>query len=245
EVDGEGEPVTVVAHGLTNSCKDLAMLTPLIAGSKVRFCFRGHGESDAPATGYRFTDFASDLEAVAAAFGATRAVGTSLGAGAICRLLSEDPARFEKLVFLLPAGLDVPLDDSGAFLETAEILETYPKDEAIERILARHDSIERYTQMPWMREASELIWADVNPKAAAQAIREVIRDSPVADRELLRPVQAPALIVCAENDPIHPVVIGEMLAEVLPNAELHVLRDHAALLEAIPMLVGRAQEILA
>jgi len=41
EVDGEGEPVTVVAHGLTNNCRELAALTPIVPGTKVRFDFRG------------------------------------------------------------------------------------------------------------------------------------------------------------------------------------------------------------
>ena len=245
EVDGEGDPISVLAHGLTNSCKELAMLTPMIAGTKVRFCFRGHGESDAPASGYGFAEFASDLDAVASAYGATRAVGTSLGAGAICRLLESDPERFDKMVFLLPAGVDVPLDDTGHFVRIAEILENHPKEEAIEMILGRPDSEARYTQMPWAREMSEIIWNDVNPEAAARAIREIVRDTPVRDRESLRRVEAPVLIVCSDNDPIHPVIVGEVLADVLPNAELHVFDDQIALLEAIPMLVARAQEFLA
>ena len=56
EVDGEGDPVTILAHGITNSCRELAQLTPLFPGSKVRFCFRGHGHSSAPERGYRFAD---------------------------------------------------------------------------------------------------------------------------------------------------------------------------------------------
>ena len=28
EVDGAGEPVTILAHGLTNSCRELAPFTP-------------------------------------------------------------------------------------------------------------------------------------------------------------------------------------------------------------------------
>ena len=76
EVDGEGEPVTVLAHGLTNTCRELARITPLVPGTKVRFCFRGHGHSTSPATGYRYADFARDLDAVATEYGATRAVGT-------------------------------------------------------------------------------------------------------------------------------------------------------------------------
>ncbi|HEY6568512.1 MAG TPA: hypothetical protein VI341_13430, partial [Actinomycetota bacterium] len=43
DVDGAGAPVTVFAHGLTNSCMELAAFTPLAPGTKVRFCFRGHG----------------------------------------------------------------------------------------------------------------------------------------------------------------------------------------------------------
>lgn len=245
EVDGEGAPVSVLAHGLTNSCKELAMLTPMIDGTKVRFCFRGHGESDAPEAGYGFGDFASDLEAVASAHGATRAIGTSLGAGAICRLLESDPARFERMIFLLPAGVDVALDDSGHFVRTAEILETHPKEEAIELILGHPDSEARYAQMPWAREISEVIWNDVNPAAAARAIREIVRDTPVSDRETLRRVEAPVMIVCCDDDPIHPVIVGEILADVLPNAELLVYADQLALLEAIPALIGRARGFLA
>jgi hypothetical protein len=45
EVEGSGDPVTVYAHGLTNSCRELAMLTPMMPGTNVRFCFRGHGHS--------------------------------------------------------------------------------------------------------------------------------------------------------------------------------------------------------
>ena len=78
EVDGDGPPVTVLAHGLTNSCRELAQLTPLVPGTKVRFCFRGHGHSSSPEHGYRFADFARDVDAVAEAYGATIAFGTSL-----------------------------------------------------------------------------------------------------------------------------------------------------------------------
>src|SRR5438067_13339073 len=136
EVDGEGEPVSVLAHGLTNTCRELARLTPFVPGTKVRFCFRGHGHSTSPQTGYSFEDFAGDVEAVADAFGARRAVGTSLGAGALCRLLATKPDRFERLVFLLPAGLDRPFREEDRFIRTAELLETKPCEEAIDASLS-------------------------------------------------------------------------------------------------------------
>ena len=108
EVDGSGDPIMVLAHGLTNSCRELSRLTPFVPGTKVRFCFRGHGHSSSPEHGYLFADFARDVEAVADAYGANVALGTSLGAGAIANLVARKPTRFQKLIFLLPAGLDLP-----------------------------------------------------------------------------------------------------------------------------------------
>ncbi len=244
DVDGHGDPVTVFAHGLTNSCRELALLAPMLGGTNVRFCFRGHGHSDAPESGYRFADFASDLDAVAREYGATRAVGTSLGAGAICSLLADEPDRFERLVFLLPAGVDVIMEDGERFSATADILESYPKDEAIAKIMGQPDVLERYTEMPWMAEMAQAIWEDVDPKATAQAIREVIRDTPVTDRDLLRAVQTPALIICRANDPVHPVIVGEILADVMPNADLRVFSTDDELFGAIPALIAEAREFL-
>ncbi|MBI3648670.1 MAG: alpha/beta hydrolase [Actinobacteria bacterium] len=242
ELDGEGAPVTVFAHGLTNSCKELAAFTPALAGTKVRFCFRGHGHSSAPERGYLFADFARDLEKVADEYGATRAVGTSLGAGAICNLLTREPARFERLVFLLPAALDLPFQHEDMFLRTAEILETYPKDEAIERILSR--GAERYEERPWLREFDLLLWQDMNPVGVARAIREVVQDRAVRDREALRVVEAPTLIISHEGDSIHPAEVGRALAGLMPRSELIVLDSEEELLASIPVLVEKVAGFL-
>lgn len=244
EVDGEGEPVTVFAHGLTNSCRELAAFAPMMPGSTVRFCFRGHGHSSTPASGYRFSDFAHDLEAVAAAFGATRAVGTSLGAGAICNVLARDPARFERLVFLLPAALDVAFEGRESLLRTAELLETLPEQEAIEAILSDGGRPKRYEESPWLRDFDLALWEEMNPIGVARAIREVVNDVAVEDRESLRRVEAPVLIVCREGDPIHPAELGRILASLMPSAELIVAASEQELVASIPLLVGRIAEFL-
>jgi pimeloyl-ACP methyl ester carboxylesterase len=244
EVDGDGEPITVLAHGLTNSCRELSAFTPMVGGTKVRFCFRGHGHSSAPSSGYRFADFASDLDAVARAYGATRAVGTSLGAGAILHLLERDPERFARIILLLPAGLDVPLSDPDGFLATAGVLETMPKDDAVEAILSDPARVQGYLRQPWLRDFDLALWADTNPQGLARAIREVVRDHPVTDRASLRRVLAPVMIICREGDWIHPAELGRVLAELLPNAELVVFADDSELIAAVPALVGRVAEFL-
>ena len=137
EVEGEGEPVSVLAHGLTSSCLELARLTPFVPGTKVRFCFRGHGHSSSPESGYRFADFARDVLAVADAYGADVGFGTSLGAGAISHLVTHhDPNRFKKLVFLLHAGLDRPFRNTLRLLRMAELVEGKSRYEAVQTVLS-------------------------------------------------------------------------------------------------------------
>ena len=242
EVDGAGEPVTVLAHGLTNSCRELAPFTPSLSGTAVRFCFRGHGHSSAPERGYRFEDLGSDLDAVARAYGARNAVGTSMGAGAIMSLLEHDPARFERIVMLLPASLDLPFSNPERFDEISDLLESYPKDEAIERILGT--SPERYEAAPWLRELDLLLWEDMNPVGVARAIREVVRDVSISDREVLRKVEAPVLMICREGDSIHPAALGRILDDLFPNSELLTLASEEELIASIPMLVERVRSFL-
>jgi 3-oxoadipate enol-lactonase len=246
EIDGEGDPVTVFAHGLTNSCMELAAFTPMAPGTKVRFCFRGHAHSGTPEPGhYRFSDFAADLDAVAETYGATRAVGTSLGQGAITHLLARDPERFERIVFVMPAALDLGLADHERFDRVADLLETLPVEEAVERIVADSKRVADYAEEPWLRELDLFLWQDLNATGVARSIREITRDVAIGDRELLRRVSAPTLILCQEGDEIHPAELGRILADLLPNAELIVLGSEDELLARLPELVTRVAAFLA
>jgi 3-oxoadipate enol-lactonase len=243
EIDGEGEPVTVLAHGLTNSSQELAAFTPLVAGTKVRFDFRGHGHSSVPEAGYGFADFARDLDAVANVYGARNAVGTSLGAGAICHLLGEDPARFERIVLLLPAALDVVVGGEG-FLRTASILESMPLDEAIETLLSEPGRTAKYLEAPWLRELDLLMWKDLNASGVAKALRGIVGDVAIRDRELLRKVDAPVLIIGREGDLIHPAEVSRVMADLFPNSEMILLSGEEELVASIPMLVDRVGSFL-
>lgn len=245
-VEGERDPVTVFAHGLTNSCVELAAFTPMLPGTRVRFCFRGHAHSGTPEAGhYRFADFAADVDAVATAYGATRAVGTSLGAGAITHLLGEDPDRFERNVFILPAALDVALGEHGRFDRVADLLETLPTDEAIAAIVADSSHVADYDEKPWLRELDMFLWQDLNAVGVARAIRDVTRDVAIADRELLRKVTAPTLLLCQEGDELHPIELGYLLADLMPNAELIAMGSQEELFEQLPRLVATVAAFLA
>jgi pimeloyl-ACP methyl ester carboxylesterase len=244
EVDGEGDPVSVLAHGLTNSCRELAMLTPLVPGTKVRFCFRGHGHSSSPERGYRFADFARDLDAVAAEYGAQIAFGTSLGAGAICHLVAREPDRFRKLILLLPAGLDVPFQYKDRMLRTAGLVDGKSREEAIQALLSDPERSANYLEMPWLRDFDRALLAELNPVGVPRAIREVIQDWPLEDRHDMAKVTAPTLLICREGDEIHPAIIGRILVDIMPNAELVMFEDGEHMYRSIPEIVGTVRDFV-
>lgn len=244
-MDGDGEPVTVLAHGLTNNRNELAAFTPLVPGTKVRFDFRGHGRSSSPATGYRFADFARDLDAVASAFGATVAIGTSLGAGALGNLVCRVPDRFERMVWLLPAGLDGPFSFASRYHELARDLEGRSPEEALDAVLNDPRRVAEYLATPWRIEVDRVLWQHDDPDGLARAIHGVVEDWPIADREMLRDVPIPTLVVCIDGDEIHPIELGRIVAGLLPNAELIEFADQDELFRRIPELVTRVSAFIA
>jgi pimeloyl-ACP methyl ester carboxylesterase len=245
EVEGDGEPVTVLAHGLTNNRNELAAFTPLVPGTKVRFDFRGHGHSSSPPSGYRFADLARDVDAVASAFGATVAVGTSLGAGALGNLVCRVPDRFERMVWLMPAGLDRHFSIAGRYRALAGDLEGKTPQEALDAVLNDPGRAAEYLDTPWRLEVDRVLWQHDDPDGLARAIRGAVEDWPIPDRELLRDVPIPTLIVCIEGDDIHPAELGRILAGLLPNAELLVYGGQEELFAQIPALVARVSSFIA
>jgi pimeloyl-ACP methyl ester carboxylesterase len=157
-------------------------------------------------------------------------------------LLEHDPARFDRIVMLLPASLDLPFRNPARFDGIADLLESYPKEEAIERIL--ETSRDRYERAPWLRELDLMLWEDMNPVGVARAIREVTRDTSISDREALRKVEAPVLLICREGDTIHPSELGRILDDLFPNSELVTLASEEELIASIPVLIERVRAFL-
>jgi 3-oxoadipate enol-lactonase len=228
-VAGSGDPVTVFAHGLGRTIPETRPLGSGVGGTRVFFSFRGHGRSPVPAAGFGYGELAKDLRAVADTYGATRAVATSMGAAALCRVLADDPARFERLVFFTPAVLDERRLDE-------------PRGEGVRRdVAAMLDAIaagdrEALTaavraELPTAAAAGNSGEAFVRQRVAAlldsgvaAAYRAVPGNAPPlpAGAGALRAVTAPALVLACRGDALHPVRVAERLAALLPDAALHV-----------------------
>ncbi|MBG0566847.1 alpha/beta fold hydrolase [Actinoplanes aureus] len=219
---GAGEPVTVFAHGLAGDISGTRPLGSAIAGRRVFFHFRGHGRSDVPPGPWSFEDLTSELRGVADLAGATRALGVSMGAAALCRLLGETPDRFERVVLYLPAPLDgkrsaVAVERLERLLASVESGEAAMIAEAVESELP---VAVRNTPAGWsfLRQRVEQLQRD----GLAAELESLWERPAMTDESRLRAYRGRALVIGCLGDEVHPVSWAERLAELLPGAELEV-----------------------
>lgn len=216
---GDCGPVTVFAHGLGGSVAETRPLAARVEGTRVLFDFPGHGDSDALAAGWDYDLLADALLSVADAFGATRAVGLSLGAGALLRALTRDPRRFERLAFVLPAAIDGTRRDGATdrLRVLGDAIDAGDADAAAEFLLSElPDPVRsrRGIELLVRRRAVQLV--------ARPAPEPAYDDRPLHDRAPLGVWDTPALVIGQEADALHPVELALELHGLLPAADLAV-----------------------
>lgn len=226
---GAGEPVTVFAHGLGQGIAQTRPLGSAVDGRKIFFQFRGHGRSAAPAGRWTYADLARDLRAVADLSGATRAVGVSLGAGALCRLLADHPTRFTHAVFFLPAVLDAPRPAAARERFAALLAAVTDGDAAAvaEALVQEVPAPARSTPAAraYLRQRIDQLMRD----GLAPALATLPDQAAVADLSRLHQASARALVLANAGDDLHPVAVAERLAAALPKATLHVYDEPGVL----------------
>jgi pimeloyl-ACP methyl ester carboxylesterase len=219
-VVGCGLPVTVYAHGLGGSAVETRPLAVRAPGTRVLLTFRCHGASDAIEGGWTYDDLADDLLQVADAFDATRAVGLSLGAGVLLRVLSRCPDRFDRIAFVLPATLDEVRDDHA----TARLLRLGDALVAGDEEHVRRMLLEEVPRQVRDRGGVRIL-VDRRAKQMLGSTPPYPREAaaPLADLTALALVAAPALVIAQRDDPLHPAAVATQLATGLPDADLLVL----------------------
>jgi pimeloyl-ACP methyl ester carboxylesterase len=229
-VTGAGSPVTVVAHGLSSSSSDLTELVDGLDGTRVSFDFRGHGRSaGGDGISYDQTAMTRDLSFVADRFGATHAVGVSMGAASILRLLCAQPARFAAICLVLPAWLDGDAPDREANAHLARMLERDGTAAVTDDVMAT-DAVRSLAPV-WLERIRAQIRRMETP-GMTRALREYPSGgAPVGDASLLRWIVAPALILAHDGDPGHPASVAHRLGGLLPNADVRVAPRPLAMLD--------------
>jgi len=231
---GAAEPTTLFVPGLGGGIADTRPLAGAVAGRRGFLHLRGHGRSTAPGP-WTYRELADEVAAVADEVGASRALGVSLGAGALCRLLVDEPDRFDRLVFYLPAVVSLPREnDRMAQLARAAAAGDRATVTAMlaEELPAGADGF-----------LESRLAALLRPDLAA-GITDLTHQVPVPALAALAAVTAPALVLGCLGDPAHPAAVAEELAGALGNARLHVFDRPAPLWTARAELRGRISGFL-
>ncbi|HSP60991.1 MAG TPA: alpha/beta hydrolase [Ornithinimicrobium sp.] len=220
---GRGRPHTLLAHGAAGSIATTRPYAGHVAGTRTFVHQRGHGRSHRPAgTTWGYGDLAGDLWAVADVVEADRALGISMGAGALLAGLTQDPDRFQRVVLVLPAVLDRVRDDAatarlGRF---ADLLDGGDVQAVAEHLLADQPVSVREDPavVRWCHDQAE----ELTGGGVADVLRVLAVRAPVTDRSALERVRRPVLVLGQEDDPLHPAAVAREVAALLPRSVLHV-----------------------
>lgn len=226
ETYGDGEPRTLFAHGFGGSIRDTRPFGTGVHGSKTFMNFRGHGGRPAPHEPWTYAGLADELREAADDVGATRALGVSMGAGALARVLSETPDRFDKAAFVLPAALDAAhgaaeREQSADRMRRVMALARDGDVDGVRAELVAREP-EPVRDLPaaqtWLTQRAELL-VGTDARYGLNLPGEVAVDDPSA----LAEVTASTLVLTHEGDEAHPVAVAEAYADALPNSKLVVL----------------------
>ena len=229
---GDGDPVTLFAHGLGGSISDTRPLGSGVEGTSVFCHLRGHGGSTSWVTeSWDYPALARDLEAVADAVGATRFVGVSLGVGTALSLLASKPDRFERCVLFLPGAIDQPRTGAvtARLLEIADAIDSGDRHRLSELLLLDVPASRRDT--PAGRAYASSRAKALVGTSISRLFRSLPATTPIEDRAALRAVTADCLVVGQEDDPVHPAAIARELAAALGprGARCHIFDEDGAM----------------
>lgn len=184
----------------------------------IRYDAAGHGTSgvdDRDPSRYGWERLAADMLFRAP----ERAVlgGASMGCATALHAAVLEPARVEALVLVIPpTAWDTRAAQRDLYEGAAHVAETHGIDR-LKELVARRPVPAIFEGRPDLAEYDPDIDPDLLPTVLRGAAAS---DLPPTD--VLARLGMPALVLAWDTDPGHPVATAEVLAEVLPDARLHV-----------------------
>ena len=225
---GSGEPTTVFAHGFGGSIRDTRPFATGIRGTKVFPHMPGHGGNPSPGPGWDYPMLAHALASVLERTDADHALGVSMSAGALARLITDGhPAArsLKKVAFVLPASWTTPpehlMENFAAYTTMLRgYVESGDEDGLAHALLEREAPEVR--QMPEAQQfargrARAIMTTDL--KDGIGLARQTAVDNPAGAADFAGEV----LVLTHEDDNSHPVEVAQKYAAAFPSARLEVL----------------------
>ncbi|MBE8146836.1 alpha/beta hydrolase [Brevibacterium casei] len=234
---GSGDPHTLFSHGFAGAIRDTRPFGTGISGTKHFLHLFGHGGRPSPGPGWDYALIAEALAEALTATSATRALGVSMSAGGLLRLLSDGHPvieGLEKVALVLPASFaGFPAEvvrSHSAYLESLRGLVAAGDVEGITDLMLSRETAEVADLLParaWTRtKAENLVTTDMSDGLGLAL--EIAVDGQYlcggldAALERLRDFPGEVLVLTHEDDPAHPVFIAEEIAAAIPDSRLEV-----------------------
>jgi N-formylmaleamate deformylase len=214
----------VLLHGITSSSLSWARVAPRLADTfrVVALDFKGHGDSDKPASGYRLADQAAEVDHACQALGLDQpmVIGHSWG-GAVGLLLATSTNRVRRLVLEDPAIGQRNADPA----DRDRRREGYAVTVGLERTAA--EAQVRASAPPGWTELDIAGKIDAVTKTSPAAVRAVFDANPNWDlHDLLPRLGCPTLLVIAPNAQggiVSPEAVA--LARANPNVRVQTVAE--------------------
>jgi pimeloyl-ACP methyl ester carboxylesterase len=225
-VEGEGEPVLLI-HGFGANLH-LQWGVPGVLKSLtgdyrvIAYDNRGHGRSGKPHDAAKYGEaMVEDAVRLLDHLGISRAhiVGYSMGAFITDKLLCEHPERFLSAT-LGGGGWRKANDERADFID--EVVESLEQDKGIGPLLIKLSPEDRPKPSGLKLRLASWGFGLVNDEKALAEVARGMKEFAVSKEQLLAN-RVPTLAVIGETDPLK-ITVDE-LAEVMPNVEVHVIKD--------------------
>jgi pimeloyl-ACP methyl ester carboxylesterase len=158
--------------------------------------------------------------------------GISMGAAIALNFVLRYPERVVGLVLSRPAWLDAPNPwNVKIFSLISQLLRDHGRVTGKQRFLQTDEYREALSR--WPDVAASLAGQFDNPLAEESAFKfeRIITDCPNHDRREWAKIAVPTLVLANYRDPIHPYEYGEVLAQLIPRAELREITSKSVSVE--------------
>jgi pimeloyl-ACP methyl ester carboxylesterase len=220
-VDGEGERVLVLVHGLLMNRRMFERLAPEMASRGNRVIsvdLLGHGASDRPGElrYYSMSAFADQVAALLDDLGVEQAVvgGTSLGANVALEFAARHPERGRALFLEMPVLENALLAVAVIF---TPIMVALQLGAPVLKLLA--GAARRVRRTHYLLDIL-LDWIRRDPEASADVLQGLLLGRTAPTPEERRELVHPTLVIGHPADPLHPFSDAGMLVEEMRNARL-------------------------
>ena len=199
EVVGAGSLSLVLLHGWGGSAtywREMVRQMDLAGLQVIAPSYRGHGDSDKPATGYTVDQFAKDVLAVTDATGAKQCVlvGFSMSGKFAQYIAALHPERVLGLVLIGPvpaSEFPIPVEIRSTWCDAQHSREDF------KRILAP------FVKIPIKAELTEIFLDDFQ-KAARVALEQTLGMCAVPLEDRAAMIRVPTLVLAGSYDPLIP-----------------------------------------